>query len=58
MKKHKLVIVQVWVSLILFHNLFCSLSRILKCGGNDDIVTMKAEDNADTVQFIFESPSK
>jgi len=35
-----------------------TLSRILKCGGNDDIVTMKAEDNADTVQFIFESPNQ
>ena len=44
--------------MVYLDHLSYSLSRILKCGGNDDIVTMKAEDNADTVQFIFESPSK
>ncbi|XP_065051331.1 proliferating cell nuclear antigen-like [Rhopilema esculentum] len=35
-----------------------TLSKILKCGSNDDIVTIKAEDNADTVQFIFETPNQ
>merc|ERR1712205_60611 len=25
-----------------------SLSKILKCAGNDDVITMKAEDDADT----------
>ena len=30
----------------------------MKCAGNDDVVTIRAEDNADTVNFVFESPSK
>lgn len=32
-----------------------SMSKILKCAGNDDAITLKAEDNADTVTFVFES---
>ncbi|XP_071439998.1 proliferating cell nuclear antigen [Hetaerina americana] len=35
-----------------------SMSKILKCAGNDDIVTMKAQDNADSVTFVFESPNQ
>lgn len=35
-----------------------SMSKILKCAGNDDIITMKAQDNADTVTFVFESPNQ
>jgi len=35
-----------------------SMSKILKCAGNDDIITMKAQDNADTVTFMFESPNQ
>jgi hypothetical protein len=34
-----------------------NLAKILKCAGNDDIVTMKAADDGDTVTFMFESPS-
>ena len=34
-----------------------SLSKILKCAGNDDIITIKAEDAGDTVSFIFENAS-
>lgn len=34
------------------------MSKILKCAGNDDVITMKASDNADTVTFMFESQSK
>ncbi|KAN0023270.1 hypothetical protein ACTFIV_009401 [Dictyostelium citrinum] len=34
-----------------------SLSKILKCAGNDDTLTIKARDNeSDTVTFVFESP--
>lgn len=32
-----------------------SMSKILKCAGNDDIITLKAEDNADLLEMIFES---
>ncbi len=32
-----------------------SLSKILKCAGNDDVVTIKAEDGGDTITFMFES---
>jgi proliferating cell nuclear antigen len=35
-----------------------SMSKILKCASNDDIITMKAQDNADTVTFMFESPNQ
>ena len=34
-----------------------SMSKILKCAGNDDIITMKAADSGDKVSFVFESPS-
>lgn len=37
---------------------FCSMSKILKCAGNDDAITVKAGDNADTITFMFESPSE
>ncbi len=35
-----------------------SLSKVLKCAGNDDIITMKAADDGDTISFMFESPSE
>ncbi|MCL7024287.1 hypothetical protein MKW94_025734 [Papaver nudicaule] len=31
---------------------------ILKCAGNDDIITIKGDDGGDTVTFMFESPSQ
>jgi len=34
-----------------------SMSKILKCAGNDDAITVKADDNADTITFMFESPN-
>jgi proliferating cell nuclear antigen len=34
-----------------------ALSKILKCAGNDDSVTIHANDSGDSVNFIFESPS-
>jgi len=33
-----------------------SLAKILKCAGNDDTITLRAEDNADHINFMFESP--
>lgn len=35
-----------------------SMAKILKCASNDDIITIKAGDNADTVTFVFESPNQ
>jgi len=35
-----------------------NFSKILKCASNDDIVTLKAEDEPDTLTLMFESPSK
>jgi proliferating cell nuclear antigen len=35
-----------------------SFSKILKCSGNDDVVTLKAEENGDTLQLVFESPTQ
>ena len=34
------------------------MSKILKCASNDDIITMKAQDSADVVTFVFESPNQ
>merc|ERR1719201_2731152 len=35
-----------------------SLSKILKCADNDDVITIKAEDEAEVVTFMFESPNQ
>lgn len=35
-----------------------SMAKILKCANSDDNVTMKAQDNADTVTFMFESQNQ
>ena len=34
------------------------LSSCCRCAGNDDIITVKAEDQGDTVTFMFESPKQ
>jgi Proliferating cell nuclear antigen, N-terminal domain len=35
------------------------LSKLLKCAGNDDIITIKADDQSpDTISFMFENPSE
>lgn len=35
-----------------------NLSKILKCAGNDDTITMKADDSADTLTLMFESQNQ
>jgi len=35
-----------------------NMAKILKCSGKDDIITLKAEDNGDQVEFMFESPKQ
>ncbi|GAQ81263.1 DNA polymerase delta processivity factor [Klebsormidium nitens] len=35
-----------------------NMSKMLKCAGNDDIITLKAEDEADIITFMFESPDQ
>ena len=32
-----------------------NMAKILKCAGNDDIITLKAEDDADSLTLMFES---
>ena len=32
-----------------------NMNKMLKCAGNDDAITMRAEDGADVVTFLFES---
>lgn len=34
-----------------------SMTKILKCAGNDDQVTMRADDNGDNITFLFENTS-
>ena len=34
-----------------------NLAKIMKCAGNDDIITLKAEEEPSTITFIFESSS-
>ena len=31
---------------------------MLQCAGNEDIITMKAEDTCDAVSFMFEAPNQ
>ena len=35
-----------------------NMSKILKCSENDDIITLKAEDTADALTLMFESPKQ
>mmetsp|Transcript_41223 Transcript_41223/g.105424 ORF Transcript_41223/g.105424 Transcript_41223/m.105424 type:complete len:263 (+) Transcript_41223:212-1000(+) len=35
-----------------------NMAKMLKCAGNDDVITIKAEDQPDTVTFMMESPSQ
>lgn len=35
-----------------------NLSKVLKCAGNDDVVTLKCEEQTDTLTLVFESPSQ
>lgn len=34
-----------------------NMNKMLKCANNDDVITMRAEDGADVVTFLFESPN-
>lgn len=35
-----------------------SMAKILKCAGNEDTMTLKADEDKDIITFMFESPSK
>lgn len=35
-----------------------NFSKILKCAGNDDIITLKADDSPDSMTLMFESPTQ
>ncbi|KAJ0553146.1 putative proliferating cell nuclear antigen, PCNA [Helianthus annuus] len=35
-----------------------NMAKMLRCAGNDDIVTIKADDGGDCVTFMFESPNQ
>ncbi|TVU27818.1 hypothetical protein EJB05_19319, partial [Eragrostis curvula] len=35
-----------------------NMAKMLRCAGNDDIITLKADDGSDTVTFMFESPKQ
>ena len=35
-----------------------NLSKILKCAGNEDLVTIKSEEETDTLNMMFESPTQ
>ena len=35
-----------------------NLSKVLKCAGNDDIITFKSEEGTDTLTMVFESPNQ
>jgi proliferating cell nuclear antigen len=34
-----------------------SMAKVLKCSGSADHITLKAEDNGDTLTFMFENES-
>jgi len=35
-----------------------SITKVLKCAGNDDVITLKAEDAGDSLTLMFESPNQ
>jgi len=35
-----------------------NMGKILKCAGNDDIITLKAKDDGDALELVFESPNQ
>ena len=35
-----------------------NMSKTLKCAGNDDAITLKADDSAETLTLMFEAPSQ
>ncbi|XP_022942180.1 proliferating cell nuclear antigen-like [Cucurbita moschata] len=35
-----------------------NMAKMLRCAGNDDIVTLKADDGSDCITFMFENPSQ
>lgn len=35
-----------------------TVSKMLRCTGNDDIITLKVDDGSDTVTFMFKNPNK
>lgn len=35
-----------------------TMSKILKCAGNDESITMRAEDNADNITFVYEKQNQ
>jgi proliferating cell nuclear antigen len=37
---------------------FGMLSKVLKCAGNDDVLTIKSGERGDVLSLTFESPSK
>lgn len=44
--------------LTLFSRQLTSLTKILKCAKDNDVVTLKASDDADALGLVFESPSQ
>ena len=38
--------------------MICCHPQVLKCCNNEDIVTLKADDNADAMTFMFENQSQ
>lgn len=34
-----------------------TLSKVIKCAGNDDAITVRADDGGETINFVFESPN-
>jgi hypothetical protein len=35
-----------------------SLTKLMKCAGNDDVVTIRADDTSDLLALLFENKSK
>jgi proliferating cell nuclear antigen len=37
---------------------FPNFAKILKCAGNDDVVTLRCEEDTDALTLVFESPNQ
>ena len=44
--------------IFIFLNLLNLIGKVLKCAGNDDVVTLKSEEGTDNLTLHFESPNQ
>lgn len=57
-RDHGVLVANEHVNVVSMSCVLSSMAKILKCAGHDDMITIRAEEGGDVVNFLFESPSK